>query len=347
MTRDDSLSIEQIARYAIKKRIPFQVTIELLNMCNFRCIHCYLPEHNCKGLEFDTVMDIFRQLRELGTFRINLTGGEIFLRKDIMEIIRIAREMGFSVTLLSNASLITDDIAKELAELHIAGFSTTVFSLDEHLNDTITATTNSLSAVMNGANLLKQYGVPVQIKTPLMKMNKFEYRQLIPFCKEHGFQYSSSPVILSKTDGDKSPTSLRMDNSDLLTVLVEAGEDYSREEYDESELPCPSIRNTLSIDCFGNVFPCNSFYYKVGNIYENNLAYIWNESEAYKRLNAITNADLTQCKKCDIKEFCERCPGKALSEDGDLLGCSSMDRCTALLAKKIYESKQNGCGVRP
>lgn len=346
MIEDNSFSMDTVVRLAHKRRFPYRVTMELLTACNYHCKHCYLPEHNNFGLKYVDIISILAQLREMGTLSLILTGGEIFLRNDIMNIIREARNMGFSVTLLSNASVLSKEVIRELANLHINSFSTTIFSLNEEVNDKITCVYHSLKNILNNVRQLSEYGIRVEIKTPLMEDNKFAYRELIPYCKARGYTYVPSTVITSKINGDMENTSLRIKNEDLKVIFNEIDfllqrEDYNNEAFYESALPCPSIRYSMYIDCMGNVYPCNSFYYKVGNVLESTVKYIWEESEAYKKLNGITNADLKQCIACELKNYCTRCPGHALQEDGNLLGCSSLDKKYAELAAE----KRNRVGA--
>lgn len=58
-----------------------------------RCEHCYIPEHNNSGFEHDRIINLLYELRELGVFNVSFTGGEIFLREDILEIISVARKL--------------------------------------------------------------------------------------------------------------------------------------------------------------------------------------------------------------------------------------------------------------
>ncbi len=346
MIEDNSFSMDTVVSLAQKRRFPYRVTIELLTVCNYRCKHCYLPEHNNFGMRYEEIISVLNQLREMGTLSLVLTGGEIFLRNDIMDIIREARNMGFSVTLFSNASTLSEKVIRELSALHINSFSTTIFSLCEEINDMITCVRHSLQVILDNVKLLKEYGIRVEIKTPLIDDNKFAYRELIPYCKEKGYAYVPSTVITSKIDGDMSNTSFRIKEEDLKIIFGEIDfllqrEEYINMDFCESSIPCPDIRCSMYIDCMGNVYPCNSFYYKVGNVLENTVRYIWEESEAYKVLNRITNADLKQCIACELKNFCTRCPGHALQEDGDFLGCSSLDKKYAML---VAEKKSKmGC----
>ena len=56
-----------------------------------------------------------------------------------------------------------------------------------------------------------------------------------------------------------------------------------RDYYDEA---CGSLKYTLAIDAAGNVFPCNSFFYELGNVYSNTLEEIWN-STVLKKIQEI------------------------------------------------------------
>ena len=344
MVFDNTFSMNTISKLAYEKRFPHCVTIELLTACNYKCKHCYLPEHNSIGMKFEVIVDIFQQLRDMGTISLVLTGGEIFLRADIIEIIEIARNMGFRVTLLSNASLLNEDIINKLSKLYINLFSTTIFSLNEEINDKITCVKNSLAPILKNIFLMKEKGINIEVKTPIMKDNKFAYRELISFCEKNKFAYTPTTSITSKIDGDDSVTSLRLDYDDLEFVFNEIDYLLERNEntlsaFDKKSLPCPSIRNAMYIDSVGNVYPCNSLYYKVGNIYEHKVKDIWENSEEYKKLNLITNADLPKCCVCEMKDYCTRCPGHALLEDGNLFGCSSLDRCYAKIMMKRKKEK--------
>ena len=66
------------------------------------------------------------------------------------------------------------------------------------------------------------------------------------------------------------------------------------------------------------------------------------ESETYRVLNGIKKSDLKECQGCEISNFCTRCPGNALIEDGNLLGCSTLDKRFAVLsAEKNNKSVHN------
>jgi radical SAM protein with 4Fe4S-binding SPASM domain len=116
------------------------VSIEVTFRCNCRCKMCPLygvqvdggkeliasikEEEELNLVEFE---DLFRDLKELGTRSVNFTGGEAFLRKDMLEITRLARGSGLEVSFTSNMGTVTKEIARELVNL---GVNNITISLD-------------------------------------------------------------------------------------------------------------------------------------------------------------------------------------------------------------------------
>lgn len=337
---NNDLSIDTLFKIAYDTNTPLSVMIELLTECNFRCKHCYIPEHKDMGLDTEVIKNLLYDLRKIGTLNISFTGGEIFLRRDIFEIIETARQLYFRVFLLSNASLLNEEKIKKLASLHISEFSTSVFSLDSSIHDSITGIPGSLKLTLKNIMLMKAYKIPVKIKTPLMKDNKYSYKELYKYCKRNGFEYLASPIIFSKSDGDKTTHLLRIDESDLISIVPDIDTiSKKRKHLYNYDQPCAAICYGFSLDCKGDVYPCNSLYYKIGNIFEKSVSYIWDESQALKDIKKITKKDLHKCIECSLVDICERCPGLALLEDNDLCGCSTAARSIAIARYKIYKKK--------
>lgn len=161
---------------ADENNILLSATIEILNECNFCCEHCYHPQHNHK-MNTDKVISLLEELKELGVLYLTLTGGEIFLHKDIMNIISYARRLGMSITLLTNIFLLNRLSIKQLSELFISEISTTLFSLDESINDNITKVPGSLKQIRENIKIIQEYGICLEIKTPIMRKNRGEAKK--------------------------------------------------------------------------------------------------------------------------------------------------------------------------
>ncbi len=80
------LLMESINRRAMDLGIPLSVHIDLTWRCNERCIHCYLDHDDPDELSLSELRDLLDQMADAGTLFLTLSGGEIFLRKDLFAI---------------------------------------------------------------------------------------------------------------------------------------------------------------------------------------------------------------------------------------------------------------------
>src|SRR6058998_1099266 len=105
----------RLSQKGAEARVPVETMIELTYGCNLRCVHCYNPTHAAKGeLSTEQTKTILDQLAEQGCLRVKFTGGELFTRKDVFEIFTHAKTKGFSIIILTNATLITPERADRI-----------------------------------------------------------------------------------------------------------------------------------------------------------------------------------------------------------------------------------------
>lgn len=109
-----------------------EVCIEVTFRCNCRCRMCPLYGIQTGGgkqltesikpndeLTIEEFKRLFNDLKSLGTESINLSGGEPFVRKDILEIAKLAKEAGLRVSFTTNGGVITEETARELVKLEV------------------------------------------------------------------------------------------------------------------------------------------------------------------------------------------------------------------------------------
>src|SRR5947207_5639785 len=92
-------------------RIPLSVHVDLTMRCNERCIHCYRVIEQRPELTTNELKALVDELARAGTLYLTFSGGAIFLRKDLFELIEDARRLQFDLRLTSNALLITPPMA--------------------------------------------------------------------------------------------------------------------------------------------------------------------------------------------------------------------------------------------
>ena len=113
---------EQLVSKIGNKRVPISGTVELTERCNLECAHCYInlpaddQQAQRKELTYEQWCNIFDQIAEEGCLSLLLTGGEPLLRPDFLDIYAYAKRKGFIITLFTNGTMLTPEIADYLQE---------------------------------------------------------------------------------------------------------------------------------------------------------------------------------------------------------------------------------------
>lgn len=301
----------------------FMARIELTTRCNWRCKHCYIDNYNEYGLKKEEIFCILDKMRDFGVYAVEFTGGEIFTRPDLLEIIGYARKNKFYVSLMSNLSLLTDEIITQLDEMAVEGISTTLFSMSDEINDRITGSKNSASIIINNLKKLSKTKLSVEVKTILMKENIDEYHEIQHFCEKYGFDYLVTEGLFPTNDGSNVPRNLAVTCEQLRENLLELdinryGSIYKNQKNANDPI-CTEIKYSMSIAADGECYPCNLLHKKLGNIrdYNYDVSLVWNHNFLEKLRNK-TWKDLKKCFSCDKNEYCVRCTGIVDTINGDM-----------------------------
>ncbi len=110
------------------KKLP-KLDLNVTNRCHFQCIHCAFDSGCTKmsELSLPELEKILRDTKELGGERIDITGGEPTIRKDLPDIISIGKMLGYKIELVTNGSLLTQE---KLAQFKQQGLDAIAISLD-------------------------------------------------------------------------------------------------------------------------------------------------------------------------------------------------------------------------
>ncbi len=338
----------QIIAKTAKQHQLFSVHWELTYRCNLRCTHCYVvkpgdPGFKAPGPELSTeeCKDIIDQLAEENALNITFSGGEALTRPDFFEIARHARRRRFAVRLLTNGTLITPPVADELAALNPVRVEMSVYGAKAETHDGITQVSGSFERTMRAFRLLGERGVHTAVKTPLMKENIGQFNEIRALAEEFGAVFRYDITITPKDNGCRSPLQHRLSDEDLLWLFRQEvdPEKWKPISLKADDHVCNSGRNIITIDPYGSVFPCVQVRMLAGNLRQQPLQAIWRESAVLREMREITWAQFPVCFSCELREFCFRCPGLALVEDGDLLGPSSIACREARLRHQVLKEK--------
>jgi AdoMet-dependent heme synthase len=331
--------MDRVIRRSMTGSVPLGVHFDITYRCNERCVHCYLDHEDYGELETAEIKRILSQLAAAGTLMLTFSGGEIFLRKDFFELLEFARSLHFDIALKSNALMITPARAEKLRALGVRQIQVSIYSTDPDIHDAITKVPGSLARSLQAVRSLKVLGLHVKIACPLMKQNLAGLRDLRKLADDLGVSYIIDMTITPKLDGDTSILALRNSAEDLMGVMQDptlngratpqpAGESALRGSTTSSGMeidpydgiPCSAGHNTCYISPYGEVYPCVQMPVPAGNLRKETFEDIWHRSPQFERIRAVRENDLPVCASCSIRKYCERCPGLAQMEGGDLLG---------------------------
>lgn len=143
------------------------------NFCNYKCKHCFIsaPTTTRKGLDTDSCKMIIDKLEEFGIYNLSITGGEPFIRKDIIEIMQYAKSKGILLTgIFTNGSLLTPTHIN--AMLAIGLRPTFYISFDGwETHDWLRGVKGAREKAMEAIALLKKNHLPVHLTYMILKKN--------------------------------------------------------------------------------------------------------------------------------------------------------------------------------
>ena len=171
-----SLLAEMNAK-ALGLGVPLSVQLDVTYRCNERCVHCYLDHDDHGEMTTAEIRRVLDQLAEAGTFFLTFSGGEVFLRKDFLDLVAHARGLQFNVKVKTNGVLIRAPQAQRLRELGVEQVQISVYSHRAEVHDAITKRPGSLARTLQAIRFLKEQGLKVTIANVLMTMNSARSRR--------------------------------------------------------------------------------------------------------------------------------------------------------------------------
>lgn len=296
---------------------PVYAWWDLTSACNFRCIHCLYNDRDYSDKNDLSTQEAFRLAEELvndmGISCINLTGGEIFLRKDTLDIIEIFKKNNVAVRLATNASLLDDQKISKLADLFNPYTDMVQISLDGATSETFKKIrrTDTFDKIISNIKKLTNSGVTVNVAYTVNNINNKEVFDAYKLCNELGVKtffvgklicYNESHKKLALPNRDLVVLSSKIKNMDCTDYKTEfrssffsvlellnlpyASEilreqpfvEYFKKNNKSMEKEC-SFHDRLSIRSDGRIYMCMQAEScpdsLLGNFRENSLSEIW------------------------------------------------------------------------
>lgn len=146
--------------------IPVHVVWEITLACNQKCRHCGSRAGKVRSDELSTAecISVIEQLAAMGTREISLIGGEAYLRKDWLELVRAIRARNMNCVIQTGAWNLDSRRLKEAAAAGLQGIGVSIDGLEKQ-HDKTRGVTGSYANAFETLRLARELGLRVSANT--------------------------------------------------------------------------------------------------------------------------------------------------------------------------------------
>jgi MoaA/NifB/PqqE/SkfB family radical SAM enzyme len=162
MSHNDVIGSDSYCCFRSSHNNTLRVLWELNTACNLSCSFCHAKPNVDQGIPFLDVVQGLGILRQMGAGDVIFGGGEPLLRHDLLDIMTEARTLGFDVDLCTNATLVDDVTAAQLAKV-LSEVSVSLDSADPESHDRIRGKQGAWDRAVRGIRSLIAHGLDVHL----------------------------------------------------------------------------------------------------------------------------------------------------------------------------------------
>ncbi len=329
ITKNNLLKLAEYRKELYKNPKLKFLFFELIDKCNLNCIHC---GSNCdatknNSLPFEIIkktLDEVHNKYDTSKIMICLTGGEPMLYKDIYEVIKYSKKLGFLVGITTNGTLIDKEVSKKFAKSKLDAISISLDGLP-NTHDSFRSRKGAFYMTLNGIKLLQDYDIEPNITTVINKKNINELDSLYELMKDIDI-CSWRIVNIEPIGRAKNNTDLLFDKNELFKIY----DFIKRKRFDKNNnidimygcshfvtfeyehfirdfyFQCSAGVHVASIAANGDIVACLDIERRKdlvqGNIYKESFVHIWENK--YKIFRKDWSINSTKCRVCEYKNVC-------------------------------------------
>ena len=288
--------------------------------CDLSCRHCYVAGR-FRGPELTTgeALKMVAELADMGVRHFSMTGGEPFLRPDVMELAREAYELGMHVSFTTNAIHIGDELARALRSID-AYIMVGLDGPDKEVCDAIRGP-GAWKRTLKGITVLRSYGVSFAVVMTVSSLTYLSGRKHILFCEAVGAEEAIFlPLIpagrAARAAGELMPTPAQVVKclSDAEEAVEEIGfwarvwcaPFLARVVKSDRIYVLPCSDDVMDISPQGDVLFCDTLDFRVANV-RGGVRKAWETYEAFRE-TLLAGRDVGRmrpCSTCPVREFCQ------------------------------------------
>lgn len=165
--------------------MPMSMHVEPTNICNFHCVSCpqSLPDYKeitgyHQHMDFALFEKIMRDIKDMGRLKaLKLFGyGESMTHPELGRMIRLAQDLGVAdrIELTSNASRLTEKVARELIEGPLDYLRVSIYALDQDEHQAFTQTKVRIETIFENLTRLRKMRDEMGAARPYIYVKMFE-----------------------------------------------------------------------------------------------------------------------------------------------------------------------------
>lgn len=303
--------------------IPISGTFELTPRCNFDCRMCYvhlkaeeIPKFG-KELSAKEWLRIAIQAKETGTTWLCITGGEPLMHPEFEVIYRELSQMGFFITLQTNASMIRGNILSLLEEYPPRLAKVTLYGSSDAVYEKVCRVEKGFTRVDEGLRHLWERKIPIQLVSTVIRQNEDDVKRMAFYAFQHGLPWMATGGIRQSVRGASYDVNELRVTEKLDEEKRKEIRKYLKNPVDITRKPCTYCRDYRLgywISWDGIMKFCGFMREPHISVKEQTFQNAWEELIRFEEQLQWPK----ECKSCEAASVCFKCAATLETECGSL-----------------------------
>ena len=301
----------------------FVLQWHLSENCNLKCLHCYQENHKPIQLEFDKLVIIYKQFKELLNKKkmkghINITGGEPLCNPYLFKLLDLIKEDSNLITfsILTNGTLINEKIAKKIKSYNPLYVQVSLEG-GKKTNDYIRGK-GTYKKIAEGIVNLRKENIFTSISFTATSLNYKEFPKVVRYARKYGVNNVWSDRFIPLGDSDKSLALNYEQTREYLEIMNKERNKLKKVKNSNTTISmyralqfqmtndfaygCTAGDTLLTVMENGDLVPCRRMPITIGNLFDRNMYDLYIKSDVLKDLREKKIPD--ECINCEHSEVC-------------------------------------------
>jgi radical SAM protein with 4Fe4S-binding SPASM domain len=334
---------------------PFMASYSITTKCNLKCKHCYsssVDEASPYELSTKEAFSLVDDLSRWGIGLLIIDGGEPLCREDLLDVVRYASSKGIRTTIGSNGTLIDEAMARKLVDAGVMAVAISVDGADAVTHDLFRGVDGAFEQTLRGIESCRNSGLLFQLNMVIRKDNLSQLDDMLRLavdlganaaevfdlvaagrakneCKELVLSLEERKVVMERLAQAQEyyPIVIRVPGCPMYPLILQEKnikpkhfpvEMLRRIPYYGRGCAAGMPKGYVMVLSNGEVNPCMLLQINLGNIREQSIMSIWENSPVLAQLRQRELLK-DECGVCSYNTTCSGCRGRAYEETGDIM----------------------------